>query len=128
MNCITSSIDQSPGCDRRGGKAAELIVDAAEGGGAPVEKTTAPAAAAAVDEADCEPLNGVETDVGKDALDDSVEGDLYVDEPITVLTTLDCSGCTSATSGARYLTLELVEVAPADVVFDIGLLSSGLFI
>lgn len=115
---MTSSIDQSPGCERSGGKEAEFIADAADVGGTAADKTIVPPAADAVDEADCEPLNGVETDVGKDALDDNVEGDLYVDEPITVFTTPDCSGCTSATRGARYFTFEFVELAAVDVVFE----------
>lgn len=72
-----------------------------------VEGITA-VAAAAVDEADWDAQNGVDTDVGNEAVDDNVEGDLYVVEAAAAVATviLDCSGCTSATRGARYLKFE----------------------
>lgn len=51
--------------------------------------------------------------MGNEALDDKVDGDLYVMEEDVdedeAAAAFDCSGCTSATSGARYLTFEFVE-------------------
>lgn len=66
------------------------------------------AAATTVEEPDCDGQKGVDTEVGREALEDKADGDLYVTAAFANV--FDCSGCTSATNGAKYFTFELVLV------------------
>lgn len=82
-------MDQSAGWDLSGGNAAAVVVvvliwdDTATPPSVgklllpkPAVKLELGPAATAVDDPDWEALNGVDTEVGKEALDDNVEGDL----------------------------------------------------